>query len=505
MEETLARYPLLARLLVELFEARFEPGTRRRIQGRDRAGHANASARSCRRCWPNDAAAHDRGAAGHRRARRTRERRSTPRARRSRVMLDRVASLDEDRILRSFMAVINATLRTSLLPVQGRQARTAAPATTSASSSIRRWCPTCRSRARTARSSCTRPRVEGVHLRFGPVARGGLRWSDRREDFRTEVLGLVKAQMVKNTVIVPVGSKGGFFVQAIAGSGGDRERGSPKASPATSASSTACSTSPTTCVDGKVVHPADVVRHDGDDPYLVVAADKGTATFSDIANGIARRARLLAGRRVRLRRLGRLRPQGHGHHRQGRVGIGQAPLPRAGPRLARRRTSPAWASATCPATCSATACCCRSTSACWPRSTTATSSSTRIPMRRASFAERERMFALPRSSWDDYDKTLISARAAACIPRSAKSIPISPEVRAALGIEADVDADDADRTDERDPEGAGRPAVERRHRHLRQGHARNPRRRRRPRQQRAARQRRASCAARWWARAATWA
>ena len=126
-----------------------------------------------------------------------------------------------------------------------------------------------------------------MHLRFGPVARGGLRWSDRREDFRTEVLGLVKAQMVKNTVIVPVGSKGGFFVQALAGPAVDRD--------AVLAEGIACYKRfinglldiTDNLVDGKVVHPVDVVRHDGDDPYLVVAADKGTATFSDIANGIS--------------------------------------------------------------------------------------------------------------------------------------------------------------------------------------------------------------------------
>src|SRR3982751_5244540 len=132
------------------------------------------------------------------------------------------------------------------------------------------------------------PRVEGVHLRFGPVARGGLRWSDRREDFRTEVLGLVKAQMVKNTVIVPVGSKGGFFCKQLPNPATDRD--------AWLAEGIACYQRfinglldiTDNLVGRDVVHPQDVVRHDGDDPYLVVAADKGTATFSDIANAIAR-------------------------------------------------------------------------------------------------------------------------------------------------------------------------------------------------------------------------
>src|SRR5690606_38859672 len=124
--------------------------------------------------------------------------------------------------------------------------------------------------------------------RFGPVARGGLRWSDRREDFRTEVLGLVKAQMVKNTVIVPVGSKGGFICKQLPNPAQDRD--------AWFAEGVACykrfingllDVTDNLSAAGNVLPPAGVVRHDGDDPYLVVAADKGTATFSDIANGIA--------------------------------------------------------------------------------------------------------------------------------------------------------------------------------------------------------------------------
>jgi glutamate dehydrogenase len=129
------------------------------------------------------------------------------------------------------------------------------------------------------------PRMEGVHLRMGYVARGGIRWSDRREDFRTEVLGLMKAQQVKNTVIVPVGAKGGFVVRRMLA--GDRE--------AQQAEVIACYQTlirglldiTDNIVDDKIVAPADVVRHDGDDAYLVVAADKGTATFSDIANAIS--------------------------------------------------------------------------------------------------------------------------------------------------------------------------------------------------------------------------
>ena len=129
------------------------------------------------------------------------------------------------------------------------------------------------------------PEVEGVHLRFGPVARGGLRWSDRPQDFRTEVLGLVKAQQVKNAVIVPVGAKGGFVPRRLPAAGRDQIFEAGRQAYIRFVDRLL---SVTDDIDGDaVVPPKDVVRHDGDDPYLVVAADKGTATFSDTANGIA--------------------------------------------------------------------------------------------------------------------------------------------------------------------------------------------------------------------------
>src|ERR1700738_5219831 len=136
------------------------------------------------------------------------------------------------------------------------------------------------------------PRVEGVHLRFGKVARGGIRWSDRPQDFRTEVLGLVKAQQVKNAVIVPVGAKGGFvpkFLSRMIAAGATREMVQAEG---TAAYELFVSTllDITDNLDGaRVITPDNVVRHDDDDPYLVVAADKGTATFSDLANGIAQK------------------------------------------------------------------------------------------------------------------------------------------------------------------------------------------------------------------------
>ena len=142
------------------------------------------------------------------------------------------------------------------------------------------------------------------------------------------------------------------------------------------------------------------------DPYLVVAADKGTASYSDVANAISDRIRLLAGRRLCLGRLGRLRPQEDGHHGARRLGMRQAALPRARRRYHARDPSRWPASATCPATCSATACCSRRTSACRRPSTTATSSSIPIRMRAAASANATRLFRLPRSSWADYDRAL---------------------------------------------------------------------------------------------------
>ena len=184
-------------------------------------------------------------------------------------------------------------------------------------------------------------RFEGVHLRGGKVARGGLRWSDRPEDFRTEVLGLVKAQMVKNTVIVPVGSKGGFVLKR-APAASDRE--------AFMKEGVACYKDylrglldiTDNRVGDKIVPPPQVKRHDPDDPYLVVAADKGTATFSDYRQCGQRRVRFLARRRFRLGRIGGLRPQGDGHHGARRLGIGQAPFPRNGRRHADHRFHRRW-------------------------------------------------------------------------------------------------------------------------------------------------------------------
>jgi len=204
------------------------------------------------------------------------------------AMLADVASLDQDRIMRSLLGLVNATLRTNAYRTDNAGLRRPAVAVKLDPRQVPEL-PQPRPRFEIWVYS---PRVEGVHLRFGPVARGGLRWSDRREDFRTEILGLVKAQMVKNAVIVPTGAKGGFVAKRLPDPAIDRE--------AWLAEGVACYRTFISCLldltdnyvtgaDGVqvVVPPPQTRRYDADDPYLVVAADKGTATFSDIANGIA--------------------------------------------------------------------------------------------------------------------------------------------------------------------------------------------------------------------------
>ena len=237
--------------------------------------------------------------------------------------IDQVESLNEDRVLRSLLRLATATLRTNYYQPHAEDGgipRLALKLDPRAIPDLPQPRPM-------FEIFVYSPRVEGVHLRGGTVARGGLRWSDRPEDFRTEILGLAKAQTVKNAVIVPVGAKGGFVVKAP-----------PPGRDALYAEVASCYRTfvrglldvTDNLVDGRVVPPHRVVRHDGDDPYLVVAADKGTATFSDMANAISGRVRVLARGRLRLRRVEGLRPQGDGDHRPRRVGVGPAALP--GPR-----------------------------------------------------------------------------------------------------------------------------------------------------------------------------
>lgn len=197
--------------------------------------------------------------------------------------LDAVASLDEDRIIRRLLEVIQATIRTNYF-------QTTADGKPKSYISFK-FDPETISELPLPRPKYEifvySPRVEGVHLRAGKVARGGLRWSDRREDFRTEVLGLMKAQQVKNTVIVPEGAKGGFVVKTLQKPETSRDEYMKEVVSCYSTFISGLLDITDNIIAGKVVPPNSVVRYDEDDPYLVVAADKGTATFSDIANGIA--------------------------------------------------------------------------------------------------------------------------------------------------------------------------------------------------------------------------
>jgi glutamate dehydrogenase len=343
-----------------------------------------------------------------------------------RASLDEVAALDEDRILRGFFNLISATLRTSYF-------RTDTDPSVLVLKINSRALPALPEPRPYAELFVCSPRVEGVHLRFGPVARGGLRWSDRREDYRTEVLGLVKAQAVKNAVIVPVGAKGGFVVMRPP-AGAEELRAEVVACYRTFVTGLLSVTD--NRIDGRIEPPSDVVRYDGDDPYLVVAADKGTAAFSDLANEIAleqgfwlgdafasggsagydHKAMGITARgawesvRRHFRELG-LDPQ---IDEFTAVGIGDMSGDVFGNGMLlsdRIRLVAAF-------------------------------DHRHIfldpdPDPAISYAERRRLFALPRSSWEDYDPALISA-GGGVYPRSAKSVPISDAVRSWLGLAPDT-------------------------------------------------------------------
>ncbi|MDK9498748.1 NAD-glutamate dehydrogenase [Streptomyces katrae] len=346
--------------------------------------------------------------------------------------LDQVASLDEDRILRSFLTLIKATLRTNFFQLDeaGEQHSyvsmkfdpQAIPDLPAPRPAFEIWVYS--------------PRVEGVHLRFGKVARGGLRWSDRREDFRTEVLGLVKAQMVKNTVIVPVGAKGGFVAKNLPDPSVDRDAWLAEGIASYKIFISALLDITDNMVGGEVVPPKGVVRHDEDDTYLVVAADKGTATFSDIANGVAESYGFWLGdafasggsagydhKGMGITARGawesvkrHFRELGHDTQTQDFtvVGVGDMSGDVFGNGMLLSEHI-------------------RLVAAFDHRHIFIDPT----PDAATSYAERRRLFELPRSSWADYDTSLLSA-GGGIHPRSAKSIPVNAQMRAALGIEAGV-------------------------------------------------------------------
>ena len=382
VEQALVANPEIARLLVALFQARFDP---RRTDRQDA-----------------DEVAERIGQA-----------------------IDSVESLDQDQILRMFLGVIQSILRTNYFQTGPTEA--ASHLSFKLDPSELRWLPQPRPRYEIFVYS---PRTEGVHLRGGSVARGGIRWSDRREDFRTEVLGLMKAQMVKNAVIVPVGAKGGFVVKRPPAAREDL----PEEVVACYQTFIKGLLDLTDDIDGgEVVPPAGVVRYDGDDPYLVVAADKGTATFSDIANGIALEEGFWLGdafasggstgydhKKMGITARGawesvkrHFRELGHDVQSEDFtvVGIGDMSGDVFGNGMLLSRHI-------------------QLVGAFNHRHVFIDPN----PDAERSFEERQRLFDLPASSWEDYDREAISP-GGGVYDRAAKSIQLSAEAREALEIE----------------------------------------------------------------------
>jgi glutamate dehydrogenase len=393
----LLTYPDVARLFVDLFAARFDPDTVSAEQAADLETQV-------------------------------------------RGRVDEVVSLDADRILRAILGLIKATLRTNYYMTDAEgMPRDYVSVKVEPREIVELPKPKPQFEI-----FVYSPRVEGVHLRFGSVARGGLRWSDRLEDFRTEILGLVKAQAVKNAVIVPVGAKGGFVVKqppaATDDPGADRQ--------ALGAEGVACYRTfisglldVTDNVDratGAVLPPARVIRRDGDDTYLVVAADKGTATFSDIANDVALRYGFWLGdafasggsagydhKAMSITAKGAW--ESVKRHFQEMdidtqtqdftvVGVGDMSGDVFGNGMLLSEHI-------------------RLVAAFDHRHIFLDPD----PDAARSFVERQRMFALPRSSWADYDTSLIS-EGGGVWDRTVKSVPISPQARKALGLADDVTA-----------------------------------------------------------------
>ncbi len=344
-------------------------------------------------------------------------------------MLDGVESINEDKIYRRYVELINATLRTNFFQLENNESKGYFSFKLSPSKITDMPLP-----KPMFEIFVYSPRVEGVHLRGGKVARGGLRWSDRIEDFRTEVLGLVKAQQVKNSVIVPVGAKGGFVAKHLPQD--DRQ--------AFMAEGIACYKTfisglldiTDNLVDNEVVPPERVIRHDGDDPYLVVAADKGTATFSDISNGIAQERGFWLGdafasggsvgydhKKMGITARGAwVSVQRHFRERGINVqseditciGIGDMAGDVFGNGMLQSEHIKLVAAFN------------HLHIFVDPEPTDV----------KASFAERKRLFELPGSAWTDYNRDLIS-KGGGIFARSAKSLTITPEMKKVFKIEAD--------------------------------------------------------------------
>ena len=386
MERVLDAHPDLARLLVALFEARFDPA-------RDPEARSSEAARLDTEI--------ERG-------------------------LEAVVSSDEDRVLRAFAAVVRAALRTNYYQ---------------ASFTEQNFLSYKLDPSRLPDLPLPRPmfeifvyapEVEAVHLRGGRIARGGIRWSDRREDFRTEILGLMKAQVVKNTVIVPTGAKGGFYVKNLA-AGLDRETVLARGIAAYRIFIRGLLALTDNVVGGRLVPPEKTVRYDDDDPYLVVAADKGTASFSDIANALSAEYGFWLGdafasggsvgydhKKMGITARGAWESVRLHFHDLGidpdrdvftAIGIGDMSGDVFGNGLLLSRRI----------------------------RLVAAFNHQHIfidpdPDPETSYEERRRLFDLPRSGWNDYDTARLS-KGGGIYPRDAKHLRLSPEARTALGLE----------------------------------------------------------------------
>ncbi|HEV2674863.1 MAG TPA: NAD-glutamate dehydrogenase [Aliidongia sp.] len=388
MEDTVSAHPAIAHKLVRLFEAQFDPAIK--AKARDAAADKLAAEIE--------------------------------------ADLDQVSNLDEDRILRSFLLLVRKSLRTNFYQ-PGADGKPKPYLSIKLASQEIDLLPQPRPLVEIFVYS---PRMEGCHLRGGKVARGGIRWSDRKEDFRTEILGLMKAQQVKNSVIVPVGSKGGFVVKRPAT--GDRE--------AVMAEVVACYKTLmyglldiTDTIEGPgIVPPKHVVRRDGDDPYLVVAADKGTATFSDIANGCAIEYGFWLG--DAFASGGSI---GYDHKAMGITARG------AWEAVKRHFRELGTDIQTTDFTCIGIGDMAGDVFG----NGMLLSQHTRLlaafnhmhifidpePDSARTWLERKRLFDLPRSTWNDYDRSLLS-KGGAIYERSAKSLTLSDEAKARLGLKS---------------------------------------------------------------------
>jgi glutamate dehydrogenase len=339
--------------------------------------------------------------------------------------LAKVRSIDDDRILRRLRALVDAIVRTNAFAPAAEEAlafkidSSLVPGLPAPVPWREIWIYS--------------PRVEGIHLRGGPVARGGIRWSDRRDDFRTEILGLMKAQLVKNAVIVPTGAKGGFYPKQLPPMS-NRDAWLAEGTESYNIFIRSLLSITDNLVNDKVVHPDKVVIHDGDDPYFVVAADKGTATFSDIANAIALERNFWLGDAFASGGS-----NGYDHKAMGITARG------AWISVQRHFLEMGVDVQSDPVTVAG----CGDMSGDVFGNGMLLSNSIKLvaafdhrhifidpdPDPERSWAERKRMFDLPRSSWDDYDRKLIS-KGGGVFSRSEKSIRLSAEVRELLGIAA---------------------------------------------------------------------